>query len=65
MKQQKKNKAVRWYRRVGIFTWIVFSYVSLFTYIPDEIYVSKESERTEFAKGLPIAVDEVEHAQPV
>lgn len=65
MKQQKKNKAVRWYRRVGIFTWIVFSYVSLFTYIPDEIYVSKESERTEFAKGLPIAVDEVENAQPV
>lgn len=65
MKQQKKNKAMRWYRRMGLFAWFIFSYVSLFSYIPDEIYVSKESERVEFAKGLPIAVDEVESAQPV
>lgn len=65
MKQQKKNKVMRWYRRVGIITWLIFSYVSLFAYIPDEIYVSKESDQTEFAKGLPIVVDEVENAQPV
>ena len=65
MKQQKKNKAVRWYRRMGILTWIVYSYVLLFAYIPDEIYVSTENEQTEFAQGLPIAVDKVEATQPV
>ena len=65
MKQQKKNKAMRWYRRVGMLTWLVFSYVLLFAYIPDEIYVSKGSDQKEFAQGLPIAVDEVEAAQPV
>ena len=65
MKQQKKNKAMRWYRRLGIMTWLIFSYVSLFAYIPDEIYVSRGSDETEFAKGLPIVVDEVENIQPV
>ena len=65
MKQQKKNKAMRWYRRVGMLTWLVFSYVLLFAYIPDEIYVSKGSDQKEFAQGLPIAVDELEAAQPV
>ena len=65
MKQQKKNKAMRWYRRLGIMTWLIFSYVSLFAYIPDEIYVSRGSDETEFAKGLPIVVDEVENTQPV
>ena len=65
MKQQKKNKVMRWYRRVGIITWLIFSYVSLFAYIPDEIYVSTENEQTEFAQGLPIAVDKVEATQPV
>ena len=65
MKQQKKNKTMGWYRRMGIVTWIIFSYVLLFAYIPDEIYVSVGSSRDEFAQGLPIAVDEVESAQPV
>lgn len=65
MKQQKKNKAMRWYRRLGIMTWLIFSYVSLFAYIPDEIYVSRGSDETKFAKGLPIVVDEVENTQPV
>ena len=65
MKQQKKNKAMRWYRRLGIMTWLIFSYVSLFAYIPDEIHVSRGSDETEFAKGLPIVVDEVENIQPV
>ena len=65
MKQQKKNKAMRWYRRLGIMMWLIFSYVSLFAYIPDEIYVSRGSDETEFAKGLPIVVDEVENIQPV
>lgn len=46
-------------------TWLIFSYVSLFAYIPDEIYVSRGSDETEFAKGLPIVVDEVENIQPV
>ena len=46
-------------------TWLIFSYVSLFAYIPDEIYVSRGSDETEFAKGLPIVVDEVENTQPV
>ena len=65
MKQQKKNKAIRWYRRVAMLTWLVFSYVLLFAYIPDEIYVSEESELTDFTRGLPIVVDEVETTQPV
>ena len=65
MKQQKKNKAVRWYGRVGIVAWLVFSYVLLFSYIPDEIYVSRENQRDAFAQGLPISVDEVEGARPV
>ena len=46
-------------------TWLVFSYVLLFAYIPDEIYVSEESELTDFTRGLPIVVDEVETTQPV
>ncbi len=46
-------------------TWLIFSYVSLFAYIPDEIYVSRGSDETKFAKGLPIVVDEVENTQPV
>ena len=46
-------------------TWLVFSYVLLFAYIPDEIYVSEESELTHFTRGLPIVVDEVETTQPV
>lgn len=50
---------------MGVMTWLVFSYVLLFSYIPDEIYVSRESDQTEFAQGLPIAVDEVESTQPV
>lgn len=67
MKKQKKNKnrVIRWYRRVGILTWIVFSYVLLYAYIPDEIYVSGESGRSDFAEGLPIVVEEVENTQPV
>lgn len=65
MKQQKKNKAIRWYRRVAMLTWLVFSYVLLFAYIPDEIYVSEESKLTDFTRGLPIVVDEVETTQPV
>ena len=56
---------MRWYRRLGIMTWLIFSYVSLFAYIPDEIYVSRGSDETKFAKGLPIVVDEVENTQPV
>ena len=65
MKQQKKNKAMKWYRRLGILTWLVFCYVLLFAYIPDEIYMSKESDRIGFARGLPIVVDEVESTRPV
>ena len=67
MKEQKKNKAFRfrWYRRVGVMMWMIFSYLSLFAYIPDEIYVAEEGDRTAFARGLPIDVVEVEAAQPV
>ena len=71
MKQQKKNKAtraissIRWYRRIGIWTWVIFSYLLLFSYIPDEIYVSGESDQTDFTRGLPIVAEEVEAAQPV
>lgn len=65
MKKQKRNRAIRWYRSIGMLGWIVFSYVLLFAYIPDEIYVSKGSEQEQFAQGLPITVNEVEAAQPV
>ena len=60
MKEQKKNKAFRfrWYRRVGVMMWMIFSYLSLFAYIPDEIYVAEEGDRTAFARGLPIDVVE-------
>ena len=65
MKKQKKSRAIKWYRQIGVFTWFIFSYALLFAYIPDEIYVSQESEQEKFAQGLPITVDEVESTQPV
>lgn len=46
-------------------TWFVFSYALMFSYIPDEIYVSQENSQIEFAKGLPITVSEAEFSQPV
>ena len=63
--QLQKRKLIGWGRRIGVLTWLVFSYLLLFAYIPDEIYVSKESEQEEFAQGLPITVDEAEATQPV
>ena len=65
MKKQKKSRAIGWYRRIGVLMWVIFSYALLFAYIPNEIYVSQESEQGEFAEGLPITVDEVEETQPV
>lgn len=65
MKQQKKSRSMRWYRCIGGVVWCIFSYVLLISSIPDEIYVSKESDRTAFAQGLPITVDEARPAQPV
>lgn len=65
MKGQKKSRIIKWYRRIGAVTWLVFSYLLLVSYIPDEIYVSKESDRTAFAQGLPITVNEAEAVLPV
>ena len=67
VKQQKKKNAIRirWYRRVGILGWIAYSYVLLFSYIPDEIYVSQEGEQNGFTQGLPIEVEEVQASRPV
>lgn len=67
MKQQKKKKVgwISWYRRICVLGWFVFAYVLLFSYIPDEIYVSRESDNCAFAKGLPISVDEAVASQPV
>lgn len=65
MKRQKKNRAMKWYRRAGILTWVVFTYALMFSYIPDEIYVSKGNGQIEFAQGLPITVSEEELSQPV
>lgn len=64
-RQQKKNRAIKWYRRAGILTWFAFTYVLMFSYIPDEIYVSQEGSQVEFAQGLPITVSEETTAQPV
>lgn len=65
MKKQKKSRAIRWYRGMGMAGWLIFSYVLLFAYIPDEIYVSKGSAQEEFAQGLPITVEEMAATQPV
>lgn len=46
--------------------WAVFAYVSMFSYIPDEIYLSREAaQEQDFALALPVSVDFTESAQPV
>ncbi len=76
--KQKKNHANRNRRRsrnrnrqrlcrcIGLLAWTAFSYLSLLSYIPDEIYLSKEAGETpQFATSLPVSVDFAEDAQPV
>lgn len=69
MKQKKNNEAIRQKRRniyFGAAVWLLFCYMLLFSYIPDEIYVSGESEQyPEFAAGLPIKMVYEQNAQPV
>ena len=51
---------------MGLLTWVVFSYVSMFSYIPDEIYLTREERvKPEFVQGLPVSVEEAESSQPV
>lgn len=66
-KRRNKNKGrQRFFRCIGILTWVSFSYLLLLSYIPDEIYLSKEAEETpEFAMGLPVSMDFSEDVQPV
>jgi len=64
--KQKKNRVRRYCRYLIFLTWAAFCFVSLFSYIPDEIYLSKEEHvQPEFAKGLPVSIDETEPSQPV
>lgn len=64
--KQKKNKRIKIFRYAGVIVWAVFSYVSMFSYIPDEIYLSKEAaQEQDFALALPVSVDFTESVQPV
>ncbi len=76
--KQKKNTTIkskcrsrnrsrrRLCRCIGAFTWVAFSYLLLLSYIPDEIYLSKENgEIPEFAADLPVSLDFSEDVQPV
>lgn len=76
--RQKKNRIINKKRRdknrgrrrlficIGVLMWVSFSYLLLLSYIPDEIYLSKEAEKTpEFAMGLPVSMDFSEDVQPV
>ena len=76
--RQKKNRSMKSKRRIrsrnrlrlcrfaGALTWVAFSYLLLLSYIPDEIYLSKEAGETpDFATSLPVSMDFSEDATPV
>lgn len=56
----------RLYKCVGVTAWVIFAYVSMLSYIPDDIYLSKGNEQqADFAKALPVTVVVGEQVQPV
>lgn len=64
--KQKKNKKRRLSRCIGVAVWAAFAYLSMLSYIPDEIYLSRENaDEPDFAAALPVSVDLAEAAQPV
>lgn len=62
---RNRSSKRRLYRFTGIVSWAVFSYMLLLSYIPDEIYLSKEAEVPQFAASLPVSMDFSEDTQPV
>lgn len=70
MKQKKKIKINRKMQGIaGVSVWLVFSFLLLFSYLPDDVYVTREQQENqtmpEFVKGLPVAAVYEQATAPV